>query len=339
MKNRMTFLALALASMGAAHAQSSVTLFGVLDAGVRYTKSGDVDRKLVSSGGLNTSRLGFRGIEDLGNGLKAGFWLESQVNGDDGTTQSRFWHRRSTVSLIGGFGEVRLGRDFSPVYRVITAADPFGDTGLGAIADQMANTTINGASYDTFKRLDNAVSYFLPDNMGGLTGMVTVAPGEGTTGKKLIGGNLGFKVGPVLLAGAYSETEIIDEDVKNWALTAAYDIGTTKLMAGYSELKYLSAKERHANVGAVIPAGPGSIRVSYVYTQGSGSTFEADGEKDKSQKIALGYEYTLSKRTSVYTTAAYVKNENGARFIVNQAPTLTSSSSSRGVDLGIKHSF
>ena len=84
MKKATTFALLAVAS-AAASAQSSVTLFGVLDLNARYVKNGDVSLKSLSSGGINTSRLGFRGIEDLGGGLSAGFWLETGINPDTGT--------------------------------------------------------------------------------------------------------------------------------------------------------------------------------------------------------------------------------------------------------------
>ena len=101
MKRILTVLALNGAASSGASAQSSVTLFGVVDVGVRQVDNGGVRQSQLSTDGLSSSRLGFRGVEDLGGGLKAGFWLESQVNADTGTTNaSRFWHRRSTVSLI-----------------------------------------------------------------------------------------------------------------------------------------------------------------------------------------------------------------------------------------------
>ena len=115
MKKFATLAVLAAASVGA-YAQSNVTLFGVLDVNARYVKNGDEKLKTLGSGGINTSRLGVRGTEDLGDGLKAGFWLETGLNVDSGTQSdaTRFWNRRATVSLSGNFGEVRLGRDFTP---------------------------------------------------------------------------------------------------------------------------------------------------------------------------------------------------------------------------------
>src|SRR5947207_566921 len=76
MKKFATLAVLAAASAGA-YAQSSVTLFGIVDEAARYVKNGDLKVKSLASGGINTSRLGVRGTEDLGDGLKAGFWLET----------------------------------------------------------------------------------------------------------------------------------------------------------------------------------------------------------------------------------------------------------------------
>ena len=112
MKKSLLALAVLGSFAGVAAAQSSVTLFGVADASARQVKNGSAgSQKQLASGGNATSRFGLRGLEDLGGGLRAGFHLESGINLDTGTTDAKFWGRRSTVSLLGGFGEVRLGRD------------------------------------------------------------------------------------------------------------------------------------------------------------------------------------------------------------------------------------
>ena len=117
MKKSLTALA-ALAVAGLASAQSSVTLFGVIDAGVTYQSATSRDATTglsskqskwsLANSGYNSSRLGFRGTEDLGGGLAASFWLEAPITNDDGATGVSTFNRRSTVSLSGGFGEVRL---------------------------------------------------------------------------------------------------------------------------------------------------------------------------------------------------------------------------------------
>ncbi|MEF7616459.1 porin [Aquincola sp. MAHUQ-54] len=340
MKRSLLCFAALAAVAGTASAQSSVTVFGILDAGVRYVKNGDRDQVLLSSGGVATSRLGFRGTEDLGGGLKAGFWLESQVNVDAGTSATKFWHRRSTVSLSGNFGEVRLGRDFSPTYRVATASDPFSDTGIGAIANVFSASSINGGAYATHTRLDNSVSYFLPATLGGFYGQLTAAAGEGASGTKLYGGLIGYKAGPLDVSAGYSETEVTDDDnVKYGALAAAYDFGMLKLMGGWSQLKYIGAKENHYNIGALVPLGSGTVRASYVHSEGKGGAFTADGRKNEADLFAIGYVHDLSKRTAVYSNFSYIKNKGGAQFVVSGGPALNGGDKSRGLDVGIKHSF
>ena len=133
--------------------------------------------KSLSTNGLNTSRLGVRGVEDLGDGLKAGFWLETGLNPDTGTTSdgTRFWNRRSTVSLSGKFGEVRLGRDFTPSYTGNSDYDPFGDNGVAA-AGKFAPKF--GTAVDTLTRADNEATYFLPSGLNGVYGQVSVAAGS-----------------------------------------------------------------------------------------------------------------------------------------------------------------
>src|SRR5690606_30779514 len=113
---------------------SSVTLFGIIDTGVGYvdnaTAGGGNKWGLYTSGNA-TSRIGFRGVEDLGGGLKAGFWLEGEVFADDGNAGGLNFKRRSTVGLEGNFGEVRLGRDLVAGYNKTSSYDLFGQTGIG----------------------------------------------------------------------------------------------------------------------------------------------------------------------------------------------------------------
>ena len=133
MKKSLFTLAALSAFAAGAYAQSSVTLFGIADAAVRQVKNGSAgSQKQLASGSNATSRWGLRGVEDLGGGLKAGFHLESQINFDTGTADAnKFWGRRATVSLMGNFGEVRMGRDYTPT-AYNTFADEFGIVGVGS---------------------------------------------------------------------------------------------------------------------------------------------------------------------------------------------------------------
>ena len=131
MKKSLLALAVLGAFAGAASAQSSLTVFGIVDLSVNNIKNGSVSQKLMSSNQLNSNRLGFRGTEDLGGCMTASFWLEGAMSNDDGGSTFNF-QRRSTVSLSGGFGEVRLGRDYVNTFSNIASFDAYGANGFGS---------------------------------------------------------------------------------------------------------------------------------------------------------------------------------------------------------------
>src|SRR5687768_10697028 len=215
MKKSLIALAV-MAAAGAASAQSSVTLFGIVDATLAWGRGTVADRFQLTNSGYNSSRLGFRGTEDLGGGMSASFWLEAGVNNDNGTgaatnlnnqvsgggatgtctvagatpavvgvpvtctsavamngTQGLTFNRRSTVSLAGGWGELRLGRDYTPQFWNLTVFDPFGTNGVGTT--QTLNSIITGV---TAVRASNTIGYFLPGNLGGFYGQVQHYRGE-----------------------------------------------------------------------------------------------------------------------------------------------------------------
>lgn len=197
-----------------AAAQSSVALFGVIDVNVGWIDNNEATYQLGTNG-MATSRLGFRGTEDLGGGLKAGFWLEGEFDADTGRASASFGNgdpnsnfaflRRSTVSLLNTYGEIRLGRDNTPTYWAWSVYDPFSATGVGnsqnLAQDRQLLTGTNG-SYGTLSRANNMVSYFLPGGVTGpgLFGQVSVAAGEGAAGNKYIGGRIGYASGPFSIA-------------------------------------------------------------------------------------------------------------------------------------------
>jgi predicted porin len=184
MKKSLIALAV-LATAGVASAQSSVTLFGIVDATLQHvTNSGGTKVTRLTNSGYNSSRLGFRGVEDLGGGMSASFWLEAGMNNDDGSgdptnlnnqasgtgaavagRQGLTFNRRSTVSLAGGWGEVRLGRDYTPQFWNLTVFDPFGTNGVGTT--QALNSIITGV---TAVRASNSIGYFAPGKLGGFYG-------------------------------------------------------------------------------------------------------------------------------------------------------------------------
>jgi predicted porin len=341
-------LALLAGASALAHAQSNVTLFGVLDVAARYTKNGDDNVKSLASNGAQSSRLGLRGVEDLGDGLKAGFWLEAGLNPDTGTTSdsTRFWNRRSTVSLIGRFGEVRLGRDLTPTYTGYGDYDVFGTNGVAA-ADKFL--TALGTNADTRVRADNQVSYFLPSQLGGVYGQLSIAPGEGTAGKKYAGGRIGYTTGALDLSLSYGQTKVTalagtsEDSYKVGSVGASYDFRVVKLLGYVTQAKYADHKLTIANLGASVPVGPGTVRLSYIHADASGRTpAGASTEGDDADQLALGYVYDLSKRTSLYSTVARVNNDKAAAYVVDAKPALPSPNTGRdstGFEVGIRHRF
>lgn len=252
MKKSLVALAV-MAAAGAASAQSSVTIYGILDVG--FTRNGG---NVAHSQGLSNStnglgsRLGFRGVEDLGGGLKAGFVLETGVANDSGAgninpstnnqTGSALggavqFGRLSYVNLAGNFGEIRLGRDVNASYYNDVLYDPFGGLtvagGLNTVSGLRTIGTVN------LLRSSNSISYFLPSGLlGGVTGQVQIALGEnqsnavvGTTNIKKDGNYAGFRLGyakgPVNVAVGYGK-------FKATTGNAAYSNGPAGVTAGLS---------------------------------------------------------------------------------------------------------
>ena len=324
----------ASASTGAL-AQSSVTLFGVVDVGVRQLDNGGVRQSQLSTDGLSSSRLGLRGIEELGGGLRAGFWLESQVNADTGTPNAtRFWHRRSTVSLLSdGIGELRLGRDQVPTWTAVGDFDVFGTNGIGDTATTYA--VLGGI--DTRARADNLAAYFLP-SLGGIYGSVALAAGEGTPGRKYTGGRLGYRSGPFDVTAAYAQTEVTTDNVELVVLGGSYNFGVIKLSGIFQEASYKDDKDTRYTLGASVPFGQAVLRASYTNTDGSGPGI---GNRD-ADSFALGGVYNLSRRTALYATYATIDNSGTANFTVGSISGRTmprTEERSQGFEFGVRHSF
>lgn len=342
MKKALIALAVLGLTGGAAVAQSSVTLFGIIDADVKYVKTGSATVKKLDSSGLQTSRFGVRGTEDLGGGLKAGFWLESEVNTDTGVAGAAsggaFWARRATVSLSGDFGEVRLGRNKTVSRLHVEEFDPTSFTGLGSVSVVFNN--LGSGNGTSFGRADNLVSYSLPGNLGGIYGGVDLSAGEGTGTNKGQSARLGYKQGPLHVSGAYATTSNANDSSK-FKLTsvgAAYDFGVVRPSVSYTQNKYLARDQKILTVSATAPLGQGLLWGSYTSAKTSGETGFATIGTPK--LFAFGYIYNLSKRTALYTTFSELKNDGTTRFAIGGSPAATANGQkSTGYDVGVRHSF
>lgn len=337
MKKSLIALAILGGMSGVAMAQSSMTVYGIVDMGYNYNKSGDQTSHAIDSGLQSGSRLGFKGTEDLGNGLKANFVLESGLNADTGTYSQggRAFGRQAWLGLEGGFGQVKLGRQYSPLRETMIAVDPFA---LGS-AGSFGRTAFSGV-FPALERVDNSVVYELPKNGLGLTGAAQYGFGESTDSvakNRTVGFNVGYNFQGLNLGAAYSDLDVERmAKSKTYLLTATYDFGVAKAHAAYGENKVsfngLGATEKTRNymLGVSAPVSSvGTVKASYVMND-QRSVADAD-----SHQFALGYEHSLSKRTNLYTTVAHINNDSNAQL--GGAATLGKNITTYQV--GMRHAF
>jgi len=329
-------LATLMACAGSAWAQDSLTLFGVVDLAARAVKN-DQTQYQLASGGLQTSRLGIRGTEDLGDGMSAGFWLEGELLPDTGNPNGFNWMRRSTVSLaVPGVGELRAGRDKVPTLYEWEDFDPFRDAGVGRSTRlSLGNGLVpSGGAYNTFSRASNSVGYLLPGNLGGLFGQAMVAAGENSPGGKYMGARIGYRAGDLVASASYGTTEVTASiDAKIWNLGGTYDFKLIKLWGFYSSLEIGAASQDNWLLGLTVPMGLMEWRASYQSMDGGGTL----GGREASM-VAIGGVYSLSRRTALYGTYSRISN-SGTTFTVASGSPLTVGNDSSGYEVGIRHSF
>ena len=338
---KKTSLAIALLSLLplAAQAQTSVTVYGVADASIGREDSdapGVGSRTVVSSGTQSTSRIGFRGTEDLGNGLKALFNIEAGVALDNGAADAAgLFQRRAVVGLQGSFGTVTVGREYSPISIVILASDPLGH---GFYGSSLAGFGTLRAT----RRLSNSVNY-KSEAISGFTGMATYSAGERTPSDPsgdLVGGALEYRNGPVYLAGGYHRVErLATGDDKELAFGAGVNFGAFDLRGSYMEAD---------------PEGPNNEFRHYIvggsFTAGANKFFLAAHQQRletgaRGKGFSLAYTYTLSKRTNLYTSYARVNNNGTGNFGLASAggsfnPPATAFGADPSVfNVGVRHSF
>lgn len=350
MKKSLLALAVLGAFSGVASAQSSVTMFGIVDLSMRQTKNdGGDSRVTMVSDNLNSNRFGVRGVEDLGGGLRAGFHLEGGMSPDDGTFSKFDFRRKSTVSLMGGFGEVRLGRDYTPTFYNTSAFDPFGTNGAGT--SFLTSRAFGPLGVQTYVRANNAISYFLPA-LGGVYGQIMVAAGEGATpaagtnaAGKYTGGRIGFAAGPIDVAASTGQTEMNVAGTlkaKIFNVAGSYKIGPAKIQAQYNDEKVdvspaVQAKEVWILLGANVTMGQGEIRGSWVKSNNK----TAGQDANDPTHLTLGYIYNLSPRTALYATWSSISNKGTSNFAIAAAGAAapTAGGKSTAYEGGLRHIF
>ncbi len=344
---KKTLIALAALAATASFAQSSVTIYGVLDAGLYNTKGGTVSTNQLISSGHTSSRLGFRGTEDLGGGLKANFGLEAGLNVDNGVlggpsgatgatavpvtgisgatgtgaaaASNQIFSRGAFVGLEGGFGKVNLGKISTHANSHILAYTP-GTANLTSVSFRTAVTGMTGW-------VDNSAEYVTP-SINGFTGRVLYTVGntaatstanEGITDANKKFGNgtevgLSYANGPIA-AGVYSAsrntTASASVKEKSEGFGASYDFGMAKVGLTYTSSDPDSTatgdKKSGYSLGVTVPVSSTTTLVGFYADAKNQNGTSAD---KKTKFMGLGADYALSKRTVAY--ALYVKADNNA---------------------------
>ncbi|WP_428504490.1 porin [Roseateles sp.] len=285
MKKIALVAAIAALAAPAAFAQSSVTLWGRINTTVESQKVEAQGRKVVVAN--NASRLGFKGQEDLGGGLKVSFALEHGLNSDNGAATGDFWGRESSVQLSGAFGAVRLGR-WTPGSYFATAdyiSNHNHDT--GSSEDKL----YSGAGFTS----KNKVGYFTP-TVGGFSAEAAVHAGEGADKRGIdLSGN--YDQGPLHLGAGFSK----QGDAKQFAVRGLYELGSV-ILGAYVQREDNGAATNStrtiARVSAMYVMGASEFHLNVGGTKAGGDSF--NGGKNGGKQYTLGYNYNLSKRTKVY---------------------------------------
>lgn len=369
MKKTLVAAAAALAATGA-FAQSNVTISGVASAGLQYrsTNTGNAGSEKWQIGNGTPNRLKFAGTEDLGGGLSASFALDNRFDlstgvpdqaqatagyaaggtvavATTGTTYRPFWHGQSTVSIKGNFGELKIGRDFSPYQISIPAiADPWSLSSLASVvfyAGQASDYVRGGEG-----RIQRAFFYNSPSFNGfsiNFANGFDKGPGNRTTQ----GLDLRYNNGPLALALGGERNRFNDSIL---AFAAGYNFGSFKIGGDIYRTKGGSAADRAGSaffasatfagqvaangtingysLNGVIPWGAAEVRVGYASWNGNGGV----GTSNRDSKLGVGVWYSLSKRTRIYTDVASQTNKNALNASGNNNATTL-------FDLGLDHAF
>ncbi len=351
-----------------------MTLFGAADLNVRSVTSGTNKFNGIAQDGIYGSRFGVNGTEDLGGGLKANFHFEGGMAPDVGTSAKFDFQRRSTIGLSGGFGEVRLGRDYTPLFTVALVADPFGTVGVGssynvansvtsnasatatsfATAQAAAATTVAGSTVaagtvfadPNAVRANNSVTYYSPSFSGfSVSGMYSFGIENTNLAKKsgaMTSVKLAYANGPVSVALANQVTKggvaaTSTGDSQKWTtnfLAGSYDLGVAKLSAGYKTDKTDAITGTLKSTILGVAAPVGALTLKASYVARKLASAKV------ANQVAVGGIYDLSKRTSVYAAYSTLTNESGYGMNVGSAAASDFTGlKSKGFEAGVKHSF
>ncbi|WP_292935186.1 porin [Noviherbaspirillum sp.] len=347
MKSKLLPLAALLALPFGALAQTNVTVYGFIDAGVameRGAAAGSVTKQATSISG--PSRLGFKGVEDLGGGTKAIFNIETGFNVDTGATATpNLFGRTTFVGLTGGFGTVTLGNQFTSLYTtLLLVGDPMRNGYAGQAGNLMNAAAVAGpravGGLGIFRA--NTIKYKTP-KINGFDADVAYSFGEvaGDGSKsRSYGLSAGYANGPLVVQASYLNTNnaLGTDSSRNSLLAANYNFGVAQAHFAYGVNKgFASVDNTDLLVGVTVPFGTSRIIASYIHKNDKAAT------ANDANQIGLTYAYQLSKRTELYASAARISQNaanTSANFlsITNGAPGVPGGGD-KSFNVGVSHYF
>ena len=331
MKKSLLALAVLGAFAGVAQAQTSVTIYGSFDAGIRNAQdqnaNGNSRTTMSSLGTYNSNRIGFKGVEDLGGGLNAHFTLESAFNSGTGAADTtRHFGRSAFVGLGGRWGSLDLGRQYTVAFKTVGAYDPFNYKYTGIIPTA-------GASISAGTRNDNDIQY--TGTFGPLTARAEYALGErvgGGSGGTAAAVGATFATGPFSVGAAYTKRNPSigavaatatapavagqDRDNSHYTVGGAFTFGPGRIAAGYAReeqdlLAGGEATQKNAWIGGSYDITPAlGLSAAYYHTKADGFGAAANSSGKRGLFI-IGATYALSKRTNFYADVDYTKYKDG----------------------------
>lgn len=321
---KKTLIALAAFAAVSSFAQSSVTIYGTVDVGFGGATANGVETvKFQQQSAYNsTSKIGFKGTEDLGGGLKANFALETGgITMEDGAAAGLNFTRASWVGVEGAFGDVKMGRISSKAAQAMGQFDFNGTSGSSAFAyANLSAVTWYGSSRRSsqlqYTKALGAVTVHAANSFDN----DSAAPAAGLTNKNRTTLAVTYANGP-LAAAAVTETANTDAvgTRSAYAVGASYDLKTVKISATYNQ-RETEILGQGATISVVAPLG--AVNVGIQYANNSGSTVPATVVKTATELFA---NYALSKRTYVYADSVFGGDTAGG--------------ANKSYNLGVVHNF
>jgi len=359
MQKKLIALAVAALAAGSAFAQSNVTVYGIVDVGftnrssniAKHTKS----QNAINSGQSAPSLIGFTGVEDLGNGNKVLFVLENGFQTDTGADNSPYFDEQAFLGATGGWGTAIAGRLVAPRHGFLKALDPFHSGTVG----QYRNVYLDQATTDV-ARVNNAVAYVSP-TFTGFNVTAAYATHAGILGDQEHVANKSdlrtytllprYTNGPLDVGFAWQYVKIKDASPaarqSQWTLGASYDFGAVKLSAAYDNFSAKNAvralngakKVNSWLLGLSVPFGKSAVQFSFNQNRAK----DNGGVNEKARQFAVGYTYSLSKRTNFYAAFATIRDDKEGGVYTRTAAvgdaTNGGAGYKRGLQFGLKHNF